>query len=68
MNNVDIATQKLRELQQLFFNPKKSPQDFFDFTQKELMPLMDNASREIKTNYEEVSKKLTDHFNTGRPQ
>lgn len=68
MNNVDIATQKIRQLQQMFFDPKQSPQDFFNYTQKEVLPLMDLASKEIKTNYEEVSRKLTQHMNTGRPQ
>lgn len=68
MNNVDLAIQKLRTLQQMFYDPKNSPQDFFMFTQNEVMPLMDNASKEIRTNYEEISSKLTRQMNTGRPQ
>lgn len=67
MNNVDIATQKLRELQQKIFDYNMSPNDLFKFT-NEIMPYMDKASREIQTNYKDISKKLTDQMNTGRVQ
>jgi len=68
MNNVDLATQKLRQLQEMFYDPKNSPNDFFMFTQNEVLPLMDKASTEIKANYEEISEKLTKQMNTGRKQ
>lgn len=67
MNNVDIATQKLRELQQKIFDYNMSPNDLFKFT-NEIMPYMDKASREIQTNYKEISEKLTAQMNTGRVQ
>lgn len=67
MNNVDLATQKLRELQSKIYDYNTSPNDLFKFT-NEIMPYMDKASKEIQTNYKEISQKLTDHMNTGRPQ
>jgi len=67
MNNVDLATQKLRELQQKIFDYNTSPNDLFKFT-NEIMPFMDKASREIQTNYKEISEKLTAQMNTGRVQ
>ncbi len=67
MNNVDLATKKLRELQSKIFDYNTSPNDLFKFT-NEIMPFMDKASKEIETNYKDISKKLTDHMNTGRPQ
>lgn len=68
MNNVDLAIQKLRILQQMFYDPKNSPQDFFMYTQNEVLPAMDLASQEIRTNYAEISEKLTRQMNTGRVQ
>ena len=67
MNNVDLATQKLRELQSLMYDYNVSPNELFKKT-NEIMPFMDRASKEIQTNYKEISKKLTDHMNTGKPQ
>lgn len=67
MNNVDIATQKLRELQSKIYDYNTSPNDLFKFT-NEIMPYMDKASKEIQTNYKDISKKLTDQMNTGRVQ
>ena len=67
MNNIDLATQKLRELQQKIFDYNTSPNDLFKFT-NEIMPFMDRASREIETNYKEISEKLTAQMNTGRVQ
>jgi len=65
MNNVDLATQKLRELQQKIFDFNTSPNDLFKFT-NEIMPFMDKASKEIQTNYREISEKLTAEMNTGK--
>tara|TARA_R110000803_G_scaffold54040_2_gene110612 strand:- start:3835 stop:4041 length:207 start_codon:yes stop_codon:yes gene_type:complete len=67
MNNVDLATQKLRELQSLIYDYNVSPNELFKKT-NEIMPFMDKASKEIQTNYKDISKKLTDHMNTGKPQ
>jgi len=67
MNNVDLATQKLRELQSKIYDYNVSPNDLFKFT-NEIMPFMDKASKEIQTNYAEISRKLTEQMNTGRVQ
>jgi hypothetical protein len=67
MNNVDLATQKLRELQSMIYDYNTSPNDLFKFT-NEIMPYMDRASKEIQTNYKEISEKLTQQMNTGRVQ
>jgi hypothetical protein len=67
MNNIDLATQKLRELQQKIFDYNTSPNDLFKFT-NEIMPFMDRASKEIQTNYKDISEKLTAQMNTGRVQ
>jgi hypothetical protein len=67
MNNVDLATQKLRELQSKIYDYNVSPNDLFKFT-NEIMPFMDKASKEIQTNYKTISEKLTKQMNTGRVQ
>ena len=67
MNNVDLATQKLRELQSKIYDYNVSPNELFKFT-NEIMPFMDKASKEIQTNYAEISRKLTEQMNTGRVQ
>lgn len=67
MNNIDLATQKLRELQSMIYDYNTSPNDLFKFT-NEIMPFMDKASKEIQTNYKDISEKLTAQMNTGRVQ
>jgi hypothetical protein len=67
MNNVDLATQKLRELQSKIYDYNVSPNDLFAFT-NEIMPFMDKASKEIQTNYKTISEQLTRQMNTGRVQ
>jgi hypothetical protein len=67
MNNVDIAITKLRELQQMFYSSDASPNSLFKKSQ-EVIQHMDKASIEIRQNYAEISKKLTDQMNTGRVQ
>ena len=67
MNNVDIAIQQLRELQQHLFDHSKSHNDLFAFT-TQIINKMEKASKEINTNYEEISRKLTEELNTGRKQ
>lgn len=67
MNNVDIAMQKVRELQTMIYDHNVSNNQLFNKTQ-EVMNSMQLASQEIKTNYEEISQKLTKQMNTGRVQ
>jgi hypothetical protein len=67
MNNVDLATQKLRELQAMIYDYSKSPNDLFKFT-TDIMPFMDKASKEIQTNYKTISEQLTAEMNTGKKQ
>ena len=67
MNNVDIAIQQLRQLQQEIYSSDASPNSLFKKTQ-EIINQMDKASMEINQNYEEISRKLTAQFNTGKPQ
>jgi len=67
MNNVDIATTKIRELQSMIFDNAISNNELFSKTM-EILQLMDKASVEINTNYKTISKQLTDQLNTGKPQ
>lgn len=67
MNNVDIAIQKVRELQTMIYDHNVSNHNLFQKTQ-EVMNFMQLASQEIKANYEEISEKLTRQMNTGRKQ
>jgi len=62
MNSVDIAHNKLRELQAKIFDYNTSPNDLFKFTQ-EMEKYMNDASVEIRTNYEEISAQLTKKMN-----
>ncbi|MEK6829397.1 MAG: hypothetical protein AABY15_04665 [Nanoarchaeota archaeon] len=64
-NSVDIAMQKVRQLQQMIYDHSKSANDLFKFT-NEIIKDMENASQEIKANYEEISKKLTEKMSTGK--
>jgi len=63
-NNVDIAMSKVRELQAIIFDKDTSPNKIFQKTQQ-IMMYMEKGSQEIKTNYEEISRKLTEQMNTG---
>lgn len=66
-NSVDLAIQELRKLQSHIFNPKMSQNDLFEATNN-VIKYMEDASQEINTNYEEISRKLTEQFNTGKVQ
>ena len=66
-NSVDIAIMRVRELQALVYDNNTSRTDLFNKCE-EVMAEMHNASKEINTNYEEISEKLTKHMNTGRKQ
>lgn len=65
-NNVDIAMQKVRQLQQMIFNPRISPQDLFNYTNS-IIESMEEATVEIRVNYEEISRKLTEEW-SGKAQ
>ena len=67
MNSVDLAIAKVRELQSLLYDNNSSPNSLFKKTE-EIIHYMNDASREINTNYEEISDKLTKQMNTGRKQ
>ena len=66
-NNVDLASERIRELQGMIFDRDTSPNKLFQKTQQ-IMLYMEKASKEINTNYEEISAKLTEQMNTGRVQ
>lgn len=66
-NNVDIAMQKVREMQSIIFDKDTSPNKLFQKTQQVII-YMEKASQEIKANYEEISRKLTEQMNTGKVQ
>ena len=68
MNNVDIAIQQLRQLQQKMYDNNLSTNELNSFLEKEVFPSMQKASTEINQNYEEISAKLTAQMNTGKPQ
>lgn len=67
-NNVDIAKQHLRQLQQKMYDYSISTNELNKFLEQVVMPQMDLASQEIEQNYKDISQKLTAHLNTGRPQ
>lgn len=66
-NSVDLATRKVRELQALVYDNNASRTDLFQKCE-EVINYLNDASKEINTNYEEISDKLTKHMNTGRKQ
>jgi hypothetical protein len=68
MNNVDLAIQQLRQLQQKLYDTNVSINEVNKFLESSVFPQMDKASTEIKTNYQEISDKLTAQLNTGKPQ
>lgn len=67
VNSVDLAIQQLRNLQSMFYRHDMSSNDLFKVT-NDIIVTMEQASKEINTNYKEISDKLTKHMNTGRPQ
>lgn len=67
MNNVDLATLKIRELQALIYDNNASRTDLFKKTE-DVLDSMVLASKEINTNYETISAQLTKQMNTGRKQ
>jgi hypothetical protein len=61
-NNADLVIRELRELQQMVFSFDVSDKDIFNRITK-IISTAELASKEIRTNYEEVSKGLTDLMN-----
>ena len=67
MNNVNISIVKVRELQAMIYDRNQSPNELFEKT-KDIIEQMELASKEIQTNYADVSAKLTEHMRSGRIQ
>lgn len=65
-NNVDLAIMQIRNLQGMFYRHDLSDNDLFKYT-NEIIQTMELASKEIKVNYADVSKKLTDLMNGKKP-
>jgi NAD+--asparagine ADP-ribosyltransferase len=65
-NSADLAIKQLRILQNMFYRHDVSDNDLFNYTNG-IIGIMEKASNEIRTNYEEISSKLTDLMN-GRVQ
>lgn len=61
-NNADLAIKELRNLQSMFYRHDVSDNDLFQYTNK-VIDIMEQASKDIRTNFEEVSKSLTDLMN-----
>lgn len=64
-NNVDLAIKQLRVLQSMFYQYDKSDNDLFKYT-NDIIQTMEKARVEINTNYAEISRKLTELWNTGK--
>jgi hypothetical protein len=61
-NNADLAIKELRNLQEMFFKHDVSDNDLFNYTNR-IIKLMEAASKDINTNFEFLSKKLTSFMN-----
>jgi len=61
-NNADLAIKQMRILQQLFYRHDVTDNDLFNRT-NDIIKIMETASKDINTNYEELSKSLTDLMN-----
>lgn len=64
-NSVDIAIDRLRQFQAMLFDRTKSSQDLFDESNK-IIEVMHDAAKEINTNYETISRQLTQAMNDGK--
>jgi hypothetical protein len=62
VNNVDLAIQMLRQLQQQIFDFNVSPNMLFNETNK-VIQQMELAQRDVNQNFDEISRKLTDMWN-----
>lgn len=61
-NNVDIATLKIKQLQSMMYDSNKSREDMFQYI-KEVLVSMAAASKEIETNFADISEQLTRKMN-----
>lgn len=61
-NSVDLAIEQLRKLQRSIYDYGKNQHELFKET-NEIIKTMQDAHREINTNYEEISRQLTDLMN-----
>jgi hypothetical protein len=64
-NNVDLAIKQMRNLQGMFYRHDISDNDLFNYT-NEILKTMELASKDIHTNFEDMSKKLTEYMNGKR--
>lgn len=64
-NNADLAIKQMRVLQSMFYRHDVTDNDLFNFT-NEIIKIMENASKDIHTNFEDMSRKLTDFMNGKR--
>ena len=64
--NADIAVRELRKLQELFFRHDVTDMDLFNRT-NEVINIMQLAAKDIRANFEDISKDLTDMMN-GKPR
>ena len=64
-NNADLAIKRLRVFQSSLYSDTKTTRDLLNET-NEIIKIMEDASKEIRVNYEEVSKSLTDLMNGKR--
>jgi hypothetical protein len=65
VNNADLAIKKLRILQEMYFRHDVTDNDLFNYT-NEIIKQVEMAAKDINTNFEDVSKKLTDFMNGKR--
>ena len=64
-NNADLVIKKLRILQEMFYRHDLSDNDLFKHVTS-IINVAEDASKEIRVNYEEVSQHLTNLMN-GKP-
>jgi hypothetical protein len=64
-NNADLAIKQMRILQELFYRHDVTDNDLFART-NEIIQIMEMASKDIHTNFEEVSRSLTEMMNGKR--
>jgi hypothetical protein len=64
-NNADLAIKQMRILQELFYRHDITDNDLFART-NEIIQIMEMASKDIHTNFEEVSRSLTEMMNGKR--
>lgn len=61
-NSADLAIKQLRILQSLFYRHDVTDTDLFNRT-NDIVKIMEQSSKDINQNFEDISKKLTDFMN-----